>query len=67
MLHGKSQIVQDELVRLGESLVRSAKGTRAIALKIEEMQFERWQASNQENEFSWCGADYKERRHVFIL
>ncbi|KAM7253167.1 hypothetical protein ACFE04_025785 [Oxalis oulophora] len=33
-LQGKSQIVQDELVRLGETLVDSAEGTRAIALEL---------------------------------
>ncbi|XP_062073186.1 dynamin-2A-like [Humulus lupulus] len=33
-LQGKSQIVQDELVRLGEQLVQSAEGTRAIALEL---------------------------------
>ncbi|KAG7596523.1 unnamed protein product [Arabidopsis thaliana] len=33
-LHGKSQIVQDELARLGEQLVNSAEGTRAIALEL---------------------------------
>lgn len=29
-----SQIVQDELVRLGEQMVNSAEGTRAIALQL---------------------------------
>ncbi|KAJ0874998.1 putative dynamin GTPase [Helianthus annuus] len=33
-LQGKSQIVQDELVRLGESLVTSSEGTRALALEL---------------------------------
>ncbi|KAK8559247.1 hypothetical protein V6N12_042528 [Hibiscus sabdariffa] len=33
-LQGKSQIVQDELVRLGEQMVESAEGTRAIALEL---------------------------------
>ncbi|GMH25665.1 hypothetical protein Nepgr_027508 [Nepenthes gracilis] len=33
-LQGKSQIVQDELVKLGESLVSSAEGTRALALEL---------------------------------
>ncbi|KAF5741949.1 hypothetical protein HS088_TW10G00957 [Tripterygium wilfordii] len=33
-LQGKSQIVQDELVRLGEQMVHSAEGTRAIALEL---------------------------------
>jgi dynamin GTPase len=33
-LQGKSQIVQDELARLGEQLVSSAEGTRAIALEL---------------------------------
>jgi dynamin GTPase len=33
-LQGKSQVVQDELVRLGEQLVQSAEGTRAIALEL---------------------------------
>ncbi|CAA7047469.1 unnamed protein product [Microthlaspi erraticum] len=33
-LQGKSQIVQDELARLGEQLVNSAEGTRAIALEL---------------------------------
>ncbi|GMY04890.1 dynamin-2A isoform X1 [Fagus crenata] len=33
-LQGKSQIVQDELVRLGEQMVNSAEGTRAIALQL---------------------------------
>ncbi|KAL5568980.1 hypothetical protein UlMin_025555 [Ulmus minor] len=34
VLQGKSQIVQDELVRLGEQMVQSPEGTRAIALAI---------------------------------
>ncbi|KAG6467936.1 dynamin-2A-like [Zingiber officinale] len=33
-LQGKSQIVQDELFRLGEQMVESAEGTRAIALEL---------------------------------
>ncbi|EOY17159.1 Dynamin-like protein 6 isoform 2 [Theobroma cacao] len=33
-LQGKSQIVQDELVRLGEQMVQTAEGTRAIALEL---------------------------------
>ncbi|KAG8094240.1 hypothetical protein GUJ93_ZPchr0012g21536 [Zizania palustris] len=33
-LHGKSQMVQDELARLGESMVQSAEGTRAVALEL---------------------------------
>ncbi|GAV63300.1 PH domain-containing protein/Dynamin_N domain-containing protein/Dynamin_M domain-containing protein/GED domain-containing protein [Cephalotus follicularis] len=33
-LQGKSQIVQDELLRLGEQRVTSAEGTRAIALEL---------------------------------
>ncbi|KAA8545434.1 hypothetical protein F0562_020218 [Nyssa sinensis] len=33
-LQGKSQIVQDELVRLGEQMVDSAEGTRALALQL---------------------------------
>ncbi|XP_078443103.1 dynamin-2A-like [Wolffia australiana] len=33
-LQGKSQIVQDELVRLGEQMVHSSEGTRAIALEL---------------------------------
>ncbi|XP_021891586.1 dynamin-2B-like [Carica papaya] len=33
-LQGKSQIVQDELLRLGEQMVHSAEGTRAIALEL---------------------------------
>ncbi|KAI7731363.1 hypothetical protein M8C21_025557 [Ambrosia artemisiifolia] len=33
-LQGKSQIVQDELVRLGESMVSSSEGTRALALEL---------------------------------
>ncbi|CAN8241132.1 unnamed protein product [Cochlearia groenlandica] len=33
-LQGKSQIVQDELARLGEQLVNSAEGTRAVALEL---------------------------------
>ncbi|KAJ0561293.1 putative dynamin GTPase [Helianthus annuus] len=33
-LQGKSQIVQDELVRLGESMVTSSEGTRALALEL---------------------------------
>ncbi|XXG74823.1 hypothetical protein AAC387_Pa07g3444 [Persea americana] len=33
-LQGKSQIVEDELVRLGEQMVDSAEGTRAIALEL---------------------------------
>ncbi|KAI5555226.1 hypothetical protein BDE02_19G066300 [Populus trichocarpa] len=33
-LQGKSQTVQDELMRLGEQMVQSAEGTRAIALEL---------------------------------
>ncbi|KAK9161973.1 hypothetical protein Syun_002875 [Stephania yunnanensis] len=33
-LQGKSQIVEDELLRLGEQMVHSAEGTRAIALEL---------------------------------
>ncbi|KAL3503786.1 hypothetical protein ACH5RR_033627 [Cinchona calisaya] len=33
-LQGKSQVVQDELVRLGEQMVDSAEGTRALALEL---------------------------------
>uniref|UniRef100_A0A0D9VKS9 dynamin GTPase n=1 Tax=Leersia perrieri TaxID=77586 RepID=A0A0D9VKS9_9ORYZ len=33
-LQGKSQIVQDELARLGEQMVSSAEGTRAVALEL---------------------------------
>ncbi|KAI3496438.1 hypothetical protein L1887_38801 [Cichorium endivia] len=33
-LQGKSQVVQDELVRLGESMVTSSEGTRALALEL---------------------------------
>ncbi|GAB2278194.1 Dynamin-2A [Dionaea muscipula] len=33
-LQGKSQIVQDELLKLGESLVSSSEGTRALALEL---------------------------------
>ncbi|XP_057831628.2 dynamin-2A [Cryptomeria japonica] len=33
-LEGRSQVVEDELVRLGEQLVQSAEGTRAIALEL---------------------------------
>ncbi|KAA8528048.1 hypothetical protein F0562_035083 [Nyssa sinensis] len=33
-LQGKSQEVQDELARLGEQLVHSAEGTRALALEL---------------------------------
>lgn len=33
-LQGKSQVVQDELARLGESLVTTSEGTRAIALEL---------------------------------
>ncbi|XP_034702714.1 dynamin-2A [Vitis riparia] len=33
-LQGKSQIVQEELVRLGEQMVDSVEGTRAIALQL---------------------------------
>ncbi|KAL6633580.1 hypothetical protein ACP70R_026251 [Stipagrostis hirtigluma subsp. patula] len=33
-LQGKSQIVQDELAKLGESMVQSAEGTRAVALEL---------------------------------
>ena len=33
-LQGKSQIVADELARLGEQMVHSAEGTRAIALEL---------------------------------
>ncbi|CAK7357194.1 unnamed protein product [Dovyalis caffra] len=33
-LQGKSQIVQDELVRLGEQMVSTSEGTRALALEL---------------------------------
>ncbi|KAL2456112.1 Dynamin-2A [Abeliophyllum distichum] len=33
-LQGKSQIVQDELVKLGEQMVNSAEGTKALALEL---------------------------------
>ncbi|ERN04936.1 dynamin-2A [Amborella trichopoda] len=33
-LQGRSQLVEDELVRLGEQMVHSAEGTRAIALEL---------------------------------
>nr|AAF19398.1 dynamin homolog [Astragalus sinicus] len=33
-LQGKSQVVQDELARLGESMVTTSEGTRAIALEL---------------------------------
>ncbi|KAK6945538.1 Pleckstrin homology domain [Dillenia turbinata] len=33
-LQGKSQLVHDELVRLGEQMVQTAEGTRAIALEL---------------------------------
>ncbi|KAF7842823.1 chloride channel protein CLC-c-like [Senna tora] len=33
-LQGKSQIVQDELVKLGEQMVSSPEGTRALALEL---------------------------------
>ncbi|KAK9750118.1 hypothetical protein RND81_02G174700 [Saponaria officinalis] len=33
-LQGKSQIIQDELVKLGESMVSSIEGTRALALEL---------------------------------
>ncbi|KAL3638657.1 Dynamin-2A [Castilleja foliolosa] len=33
-LQGKSQIVQDELYRLGEQMVQSSEGTRALALEL---------------------------------
>jgi hypothetical protein len=33
-LQGKSQIVQDELVRLGEQMVQSSEATRALALEL---------------------------------
>ncbi|CAL9107578.1 unnamed protein product [Musa acuminata var. zebrina] len=33
-LQGKSQMVQDELFRLGEQMVQTAEGTRAIALEL---------------------------------
>ncbi|PKI74926.1 hypothetical protein CRG98_004698 [Punica granatum] len=33
-LQGKSQVIQDELVRFGESMVSSAEGTRALALEL---------------------------------
>ncbi|KAJ7946527.1 Dynamin-like [Quillaja saponaria] len=33
-LQGKSQIVQDELVKLGEQMVNSSEGTRALALEL---------------------------------
>ncbi|CAH1444188.1 unnamed protein product [Lactuca virosa] len=34
LVYGKSQIVQDELVRLGESMVTSSEGIRALALEL---------------------------------
>ncbi|KAK9031507.1 hypothetical protein V6N11_032882 [Hibiscus sabdariffa] len=33
-LQGKSQIIQDELTRLGEQMVSTAEGTRAVALEL---------------------------------
>ncbi|CAK8575221.1 unnamed protein product [Lathyrus sativus] len=33
-LQGKSQVIQDELARLGESMVTTSEGTRAIALEL---------------------------------
>ncbi|KAL5538982.1 hypothetical protein UlMin_021355 [Ulmus minor] len=33
-LQGKAQVVQDELFRLGEQMVQTAEGTRAIALEL---------------------------------
>ncbi|KAK1322100.1 Dynamin-2A [Acorus calamus] len=33
-LQGKSEVVQDKLVRLGKQMVHSAEGTRAIALEL---------------------------------
>lgn len=33
-LQGKSQIVQDELAKLGEHMVQSSDGTKAIALGL---------------------------------
>ena len=33
-LQGKSQIVQEELVKLGEQMVSSVEGTRALALEL---------------------------------
>ncbi|KAH9725888.1 Dynamin-2A [Citrus sinensis] len=33
-LQGKSQIVQDELVRLGEQMVQSVEGTRSLSLEL---------------------------------
>ncbi|XP_057793704.1 dynamin-2A-like isoform X2 [Salvia miltiorrhiza] len=33
-LQGKSQVVQDELFRLGEQMVHSSEGTRALALEL---------------------------------
>eukprot|EP01018_Ginkgo_biloba_P023934 Gb_31570 [translate_table: standard] len=33
-LEGRSQIVEDELLRLGEQLVQTSEGTRAIALEL---------------------------------
>jgi dynamin GTPase len=33
-LQGKSQMVQNELAKLGESMIQSAEGTRAVALEL---------------------------------
>ncbi|KAL9688672.1 hypothetical protein QQ045_033095 [Rhodiola kirilowii] len=33
-IQGKSQIVQDELARLGEQMIHSSEGTRAVALEL---------------------------------
>ena len=33
-LQGKSQIVQEELMKLGEQMVSSPEGTRALALQL---------------------------------
>ncbi|GJR63145.1 dynamin-like protein 6 [Tanacetum coccineum] len=41
-LQGKSQIVQDELVRLGESMVSSSEGTRALAELCRELRTSIW-------------------------
>lgn len=33
-LQGKSQVVKDELVKLGEQMVTSSEGTKALALEL---------------------------------
>lgn len=67
-LQGKSQIVQDELVKLGESMVSSVEGTRALALELcreFEEKFLRHVTGGEVKKSSDC-MDYASHRNLYI-